>query len=118
MNNVVQNISIADIVPSDFQIQQDSNELKELAASIKKFGILEPILVRPLNGKYEIIIGNKRYVAAKMIGLSSVPALIKNVDDEVFKQYRMITKKEQRRSNEQKNDISQSSSNSPKKILC
>ena len=95
MDNVVQNIRMEDIIPSNFKTNVDPKKIEELAVSIKNYGILEPLLVRPQNGKYEIILGNKRYQAAKMIGLNTVPALVRNVDDEVLNQYRMINQMQQ-----------------------
>ena len=49
--------------------------LDELAASIKERGVLEPIVVRPLNGKYQIVMGERRFRACKIAGLATVPAL-------------------------------------------
>jgi len=59
-------------------------ELKELAHSIKTKGVLQAILVRPdpnAPGKYQIIAGERRFRAAKGIGLTSIPAVIKQVDE-------------------------------------
>lgn len=60
--------------------------LEELAASIKERGVLQPITVRPLNGKdvgfYEIVLGERRYRASKLAGLSHIPVVIKNLSDE------------------------------------
>lgn len=62
--------------------QMDEAALKELAASIKAQGIIQPILVRPVdNGRYEIIAGERRWRAAKMAGLDHVPVLIRDVPD-------------------------------------
>lgn len=108
MDNVVQKIKLNDITPSNFSSNSDTKDLEELAISIKNYGILEPLLLRPKNGKYEIILGNKRYQAAKMIGLQEVPALVKNVDDEVFKQYTVINQM-QRKFAENNSSINQNS---------
>ena len=66
--------------------RMDEGALNELAASIKAQGLMQPILVRPLghNGhdKYEIIAGERRYRAAQIAGLSEVPVLVKDVDDQ------------------------------------
>ena len=63
--------------------RMDEGSLYELAESIKAQGIMQPILVRPLNaGGYEIIAGERRYRAAKLAGLREVPVLVKNVPDE------------------------------------
>lgn len=57
-------------------------ELSELASSIKKYGILQPILVRKVKDKYQIIAGERRYRAAKIVGLKTVPVIIKDFNDE------------------------------------
>jgi ParB family chromosome partitioning protein len=63
--------------------EMDDFSLNELAQSIKKQGILQPLLVRELsNGCYEIIAGERRWRASQLAGLTEVPVLIKQVDDE------------------------------------
>jgi ParB family transcriptional regulator, chromosome partitioning protein len=66
--------------------RMDEGALNELAASIKAQGLMQPILVRPVahNGgdKYEIIAGERRFRAAQLAGLSEVPVLVKDVDDQ------------------------------------
>jgi ParB family chromosome partitioning protein len=65
--------------------RMDEGALQELAASIKAQGLMQPILVRPLaaNGeRYEIIAGERRYRAAQIAGLTEVPVLVKDVDDQ------------------------------------
>ncbi|MBM3237654.1 ParB/RepB/Spo0J family partition protein [Candidatus Poribacteria bacterium] len=64
------------------QINTDEANFKELVASIKQNGILNPITVRELKEGYTIIAGERRYKAAMAAGLSQVPVLIRNVDDE------------------------------------
>lgn len=70
--------------PSPYQPRRQFNEtaLKELALSIREFGILNPILVRQKETKYEIIAGERRYRAAKLLGLKEVPVIVKQIDDE------------------------------------
>ncbi len=66
--------------------RMDEGALNELAASIKAQGLMQPILVRPIahNGsdRYEIIAGERRFRAAQIAGLSEVPVLVKDVDDQ------------------------------------
>lgn len=63
--------------------RMDPGSLEELAASIKVQGIMQPILVRPLNGaRYEIIAGERRWRAAQIAGLEAVPVLIREIPDE------------------------------------
>jgi ParB family chromosome partitioning protein len=80
---------LTDIVPGMYQprTRMDEGALYELAESIKAQGIMQPILVRQVAaganaGKYEIIAGERRYRAAKLAGLDSVPVLVRDVPDE------------------------------------
>lgn len=62
----------------------DEDRLKELAADIEERGILQPPIVRPIpdsDDRYEIVVGERRYQAARMIGLKSIPVLVKELDD-------------------------------------
>jgi ParB family chromosome partitioning protein len=78
-----------DLVPGQYQprTRMDEGALYELAESIKVQGIMQPILVRrlssgPNDGKYEIIAGERRFRAARLAGLDSLPVLIRDVPDE------------------------------------
>lgn len=65
------------------RMQMHESELEELAQSIRTQGVMQPLLVRQISDKkYEIIAGERRFRAAGMAGLESVPVLIKNVDDQ------------------------------------
>jgi len=79
----VQTIELDRLEASTFQprLYFSDSRLKELAASIKEKGVIQPILVRAKGGKYEIIAGERRFRAAKLLGLKEIPAIIKNVDD-------------------------------------
>ena len=68
----------------------DDTSLNELAASIKKYGILNPILVRKKENLYEIIAGERRYRAAKIAGLTEMPVIIKDVDDRSVSELALI----------------------------
>ena len=78
-------IALKNIVVGNFQPRQAMSEeaLTELVASIQEFGVIEPIVVRPLpDGKYELVAGHRRFIAAQRSGLQSVPAIVRNVSDE------------------------------------
>ncbi len=61
----------------------DQNSLADLAASIQEQGVMQPILVRPVDGqRYEIIAGERRWRAAQLAGLTEVPALVREVPDQ------------------------------------
>ena len=83
MENQVLQVNIDDIIPNRFQprVAFDEKGLNELSASIKEHGIIQPLVLRKLGDKYEIIAGERRYKAATMAGLTTVPAVISNIDD-------------------------------------
>ena len=72
-----------DIIPNRFQPREifEERPLKELAISIKEHGVIQPIIVRKVNDKYEIIAGERRYKASALAGLTKIPAIIRNLDD-------------------------------------
>lgn len=81
-SEVVQ-LYLDDIIPNRFQprVVFDERSLKELAVSIKEHGVIEPIIVRKVNGKYEIIAGERRCKASALAGLTKIPAIIRDLDD-------------------------------------
>lgn len=83
MESQVIQVNIDDIIPNRFQprLAFDDEGLKELANSIKEHGIIQPLVLRKLGSKYEIIAGERRYKASQMAGLTTVPAVISNIDD-------------------------------------
>ena len=81
--NEVVYLHLDDIIPNRFQPRQvfDEKALKELAVSIKEHGVIQPIIVRNIGNKYEIIAGERRYKASALAGLTTIPAIIRNLDD-------------------------------------
>ena len=80
----LEHLSIEKIVPGEYQPRQsmDQGALQELADSIKEQGLLSPIIVRPQDkDRYEIVAGERRFVAAGLAGLTEVPAIIRQLDD-------------------------------------
>lgn len=77
-------VKLSEIEPNKNQPRRDFDEaaISELADSIREHGLLQPILVRPLeNGMYQIIAGERRWRACRQAELSTVPVIIKNMDD-------------------------------------
>lgn len=77
-------VSISDLVPNQFQPRNffDEKKLTELSQSIKKNGLIQPIAVRPnKNNEYEIVAGERRWLAAQKAGLHKVPVVVLNLND-------------------------------------
>lgn len=83
MDKEVVELYLDDIIPNRFQPREVFNEeaLKELSTSIKEHGVIQPIIVRKIGDKYEIIAGERRYKASTMAGLTKIPAIIRDLDD-------------------------------------
>ena len=76
-------LNLDDILPNRFQprIQFNESAISELADSIKEHGVIQPIVVRKLGDKFEIIAGERRYKASLLAGKSTIPAIITTLDD-------------------------------------
>jgi ParB family chromosome partitioning protein len=80
----IENIDINLIDISKYNVRKTNAEegLDELAESIKLIGLQQPIVVLKKDGRYDVLIGQRRYRAAKKIGLDKIPAIVKNIDNE------------------------------------
>ena len=76
-------LPVGSVLPNPFQprTQMNEAELVELTASIEASGLLQPVVVRPRNGKYELIAGERRWRAVQRLGWPKIPAVVKEVDD-------------------------------------
>ncbi len=75
-------IKIDQLEPNPYQPRKDYGDIEELAKSIKEIGIIEPLIVRPLEeNKYQIICGERRYRAALIAGLKEVPCIEKEINE-------------------------------------
>ena len=83
MDNEVVYLYLDDIIPNRFQPREvfEDKALKELALSIREHGVIQPIIVRKIGTKYEIIAGERRYKASTIAGLTKIPAIVRNLDD-------------------------------------
>ena len=86
MNNSIVKIidvNVNEIIPNRFQPRRqfDEDEIIELSESIRKYGVIQPLVVRPIADKYEIIAGERRYKASVLAGLDYVPVIVKNLTD-------------------------------------
>ena len=82
-NKNTDSVAINDITPSKYQPRTEFDEeaLNALVESIKEKGVLQPLLVRRVNDKYELIAGERRWRASKIAGLNEVPVVIKELND-------------------------------------
>lgn len=86
-------LKITEIEPNREQPRKifDENALSELADSIAKHGVIQPLLVRPLaNGTYQLVAGERRWRAARIAGITQVPVVIKELSDEEAMELAMI----------------------------
>jgi ParB/RepB/Spo0J family partition protein len=83
MEAQIRMINSEDIIPNRFQprLEFDPVALQELASSIRIHGIVQPLVVRRVQDKFEIIAGERRFKASQLIGLNAVPCIIVDIDD-------------------------------------
>jgi len=76
-------IDTASIRPNPYQPRErfDEEQLNELTESIREVGILQPVLVRPVGDEFELIAGERRWRAARRLGIGRMPALVRDSDD-------------------------------------
>lgn len=79
----VEYLPISDVIPSPHNPRKEfiSDEISELADSIREHGIIQPLIVRNVNGKYELIAGERRWRASQSINLTTVPAIVREASD-------------------------------------
>jgi len=80
----IREVPVARILPNPAQprLSYEEDSLTELADSIREHGVLQPILVRPVGGQYELIAGERRWRASRMAQRESIPAIVVEFDDE------------------------------------
>ena len=89
----IHEIELSQIVPNPDQPRRefDQEALEELASSIRELGIIQPISLRQVDGgNYQIIAGERRYRAAQMAGLETIPAYVRTVEDETLMEMALI----------------------------
>ena len=76
-------IALTDIMPNRFQPREifEDEALRELSASIREHGVIQPIIVRKVGDKFEIIAGERRFRASQLAGKETIPALVRDIDD-------------------------------------
>lgn len=90
--DIVRNIRLSELQANPEQPREDFDEekLAELAESIQRNGLIQPVVVRKADGKFQVVAGERRCRAAKIAGLSQVPCLVINADDEAAARLALI----------------------------
>jgi ParB family transcriptional regulator, chromosome partitioning protein len=85
-SGALRELPVDSVSPNPFQPRTsiDETELIELTASIEASGLLQPVVVRPKNGKYELIAGERRWRAVQRLGWPKIPAVVKDADDQTL----------------------------------
>src|SRR5690606_28545729 len=83
-SGALKEIPLASISPNPWQPRREFNEdaLVELASSIEASGLLQPVVVRPVGSRFELIAGERRFRAAQRLGWKAIPAVVREVDDQ------------------------------------
>ena len=100
-DGALRELPVGSVLPNPYQprTEMDEEALTELTASIEASGLLQPVVVRPKNGKFELIAGERRWRAIQRLGWAKIPAVIKEVDDQTLLTLALIE-------NLQRNDLS------------
>ncbi|MGH7528147.1 MAG: ParB/RepB/Spo0J family partition protein, partial [Gemmatimonadales bacterium] len=85
-SGTLRELPITSLRPNPYQprTRLDETALGELTASLETSGLLQPVVVRPRNGTYELIAGERRWRAAERLGWAKIPAVVKDVDDQTL----------------------------------
>ncbi|MBR8463611.1 ParB/RepB/Spo0J family partition protein [Campylobacter sp. faydin G-24] len=91
-SDMVEEIAIADILPNPYQPRQyfDKEALKELSESIKRHGLIQPIIVIKKDDRYMLIAGERRYRATKMLGQSHIKAIVADMSSQNLREIALI----------------------------
>lgn len=89
---LVQNIKLIDIEPNELQARKVFNEesIDELAESIKKYGVIQPIIVTKKDNYYQIVAGERRWRASKKAGITEIPAIVRDNDERKNREISLI----------------------------
>lgn len=92
LHDSLREIDIESIIPNPYQPRTvwDDQELADLCESIRANGIIQPIIVRPSGSKYQLIAGERRFRAAKLASLTTIPALVRSASDKELLEWSLV----------------------------
>jgi ParB family chromosome partitioning protein len=92
LRDSMREIALAEVSPNPYQARTvwNDEDLAELTASVKANGVIQPIVVRPFQGAYQLVAGERRLRAAQMAGLACIPALVREVTEEQLFEWSLV----------------------------
>jgi len=81
-SGIVMQVELSKLFVGKINVRKTLGNVGDLVESVKAKGILEPVVVRPVGGRYEVVVGSRRFEAAKIAGMTTVPAVIRHMTDE------------------------------------
>jgi ParB/RepB/Spo0J family partition protein len=75
-------VEVSKVFVGKTNVRKTPGEVGDLVDSVREKGILEPVLARPIGGRYELVVGSRRFEAAKIVGLKKIPAIVRPMTDE------------------------------------
>ena len=92
LRDSLQELDIESISPNPYQPRQvwDEQELSDLAESIRANGVIQPIIVRPAGTKFQLIAGERRFRAAHLANLNTIPAIVRNASDKELLEWSLV----------------------------
>ena len=81
-SGTVMQVELSKLFVGKTNVRKAPGDIGDLADSVREKGILEPVLTRPIGGRYEVVVGSRRFEAAKMAGMKTIPAVIRPMTDE------------------------------------
>lgn len=92
LGDALHTLPLSSIRPNPYQARTvwNTEDLQELADSVKANGVIQPVIVRPFQGGYQLIAGERRFRAAEMVGLEAIPAVVREVTDEQLFEWSLV----------------------------
>jgi len=78
----IMTVEISKLFVGKTNVRKNPGDVGDLVDSVKEKGILEPVLARPIGGRFELVVGSRRFEAAKIVGLKKIPAIVRPMTDE------------------------------------
>ncbi|MDG6994199.1 MAG: ParB N-terminal domain-containing protein, partial [Nitrososphaerota archaeon] len=73
----IMSVEISKLFVGKTNVRRSPGDVGDLVDSVKEKGVLEPVLVRPIGGRYELIVGSRRFEASKIAGLKKIPSIVR-----------------------------------------